>query len=184
MLSIGLIVEGIYDEAALTELARKCSQSEVKVICRPCGGVPQLMKLFPGFLKEFEHVNTGRPVDKAIVVRDADHKIPKDLISQMEKKISGRKYLFMPKCLVIVQKLEAWLLADEEALSTVTGRIQHRIPDPEKIYDPKARLRRILSDVRIDYTTERARMIAAAVRPDILAARCPKFKRFQETIAV
>ena len=90
MPSIGLIVEGIYDEAALTEFVRKCLSTEVTVVCRPCAGVPQLMKLFPGSLKEFEHVNAGLPVDKGIVIRDADQKIPEALISQMESKISGR----------------------------------------------------------------------------------------------
>jgi hypothetical protein len=112
---VGLIVEGIYDEAALTEFVRKCLSTEVNVICRPCGGVPQLMKLFPGFLKEFEHVNSGLPVDKGIVIRDADQKTPEALISQMENKISGRRYLFPTKFRVIVQELETWLLADEEA---------------------------------------------------------------------
>src|SRR5262245_52678357 len=127
MPSVGLIVEGIYDEAALTELVQKCISPEVDIICRPCGGVPQLMKLFPGFLKEFEHANAGLPVDKGIVIRDADQKDPDALVSRMESKISGRIYPFSTKCLVIVQKLETWLLADEEALSSVTRRTQRRI---------------------------------------------------------
>ena len=76
MPSVGLIVEGMYDEAALTELVRKCFVTDVEIICRECGGGPQLMRKFPGFLKEFEHVNAGIPVDKAIVIRDADQKIP------------------------------------------------------------------------------------------------------------
>jgi len=121
-------------------------------------------------------------VDKGIVIRDADQKIPEALISQMESKISGRTYPFPTKCLVIVQKLETWLLADEEALSTVTGRIQRRIPNPERIVDPKVRLRKILSDVQIDYTAVVARKIAAAARPEIVAARCPSFRKFQEAV--
>ena len=121
-------------------------------------------------------------MDKGIVIRDADQKIPEALISQMESKISGRTYPFPTKCLVIVQKLETWLLADEEALSTVTGRIQRRIPNPERIVDPKVRLRKILSDVQIDYTAVVARKIAAAARPEIVAARCPSFRKFQEAV--
>ena len=182
MPSIGLIVEGIYDEAALTEFVRKCLSTEVTVVCRPCAGVPQLMKLFPGFLKEFEHVNAGLPVDKGIVIRDADQKIPEALISQMESKISGRIYPFPAKCLVIVQKLETWLLADDQALSTVTGRTQRRITNPERIIDPKVRLRKVLSDVQIDYTAVIARKIAAAARPNVLATRCASFRKFQEAV--
>jgi hypothetical protein len=183
MTSIGLIVEGDYDEAALTEFVRKCLSTEVNVICRPCGGAPQLMKKFPGFLDYFRRVNAGFPVDRAIVVRDADHKNSEALISQMESKISGRTYLFPRYLLVAVETMEAWLLADEQALSAVTNQALHRVPEPEKIFDPKARLRTILSRAQIVYTPEMGRKIAAAARPDILAARCPSFKKFQEALA-
>jgi hypothetical protein len=57
------------------------------------------------------------------------------------------------------------------------------VNDPEKINDPKARLKNILSDVDIVYTAEVARKIAAASRLDVLAARCPSFKSFQEAVA-
>ena len=56
MHSVGVIVEGIYDEAALTEFVQKCLATEVNVICRVCGGAPQLMRKFPGFLEHFRHV--------------------------------------------------------------------------------------------------------------------------------
>jgi len=79
------------------------------------------MKKFPGFLEHFRHVNAGFPVDKAIVVRDADHKNSEALISQMESKISGRTYPFGRNLLVAVEKMEAWLLADDQALSSVTN---------------------------------------------------------------
>ena len=52
MAAVGLVVEGIYDEAALIELVRKCHRSEVDVICRPCGSASQLIKKFPGFFGE------------------------------------------------------------------------------------------------------------------------------------
>jgi len=182
MRCVGLIVEGTYDEAALTEFIRKCDRSEVNVICRPCGSAIQLMKKFPGFLESFRHVNEGLPVDHTIVIRDADHKNPYDLIARMEGRIGGRSYPFPRHLLVIVQELEAWLLADEEALSLVTGRSQPRILNPETIDDPKARLEKILSDAGIVYTAEVARKIAAAARADVLSVRCPSFKRFQETV--
>jgi hypothetical protein len=91
MASVGLIVEGDYDEAALAEFVQGCLSPEVSVICLRCGGAPQLMRKLPGFMEHFRYANAGSHVDKAIVVRDADRKIPEDLISQMESKISGRK---------------------------------------------------------------------------------------------
>ena len=182
MRCVGLIVEGTYDEVALTEFIRKCVPSEVDVICRPCGSAIQLMKKFPGFLESFRHVNEGLPVDNAIVVRDADHKNPNDLIARMENRISGRSYPFPRHLLVIVQELEAWLLADEEALSAATGKPQKRIPEPEAVNDPKARLEMILSDAGFVYTAEVARKIASAARADVLSVRCPSFKRFNDAV--
>jgi hypothetical protein len=52
MVAVGLVVEGIYDEPALIELVRKCHQSEIDVICRPCGGAIPLMKKFDTSRKE------------------------------------------------------------------------------------------------------------------------------------
>jgi hypothetical protein len=182
MVAVGLVVEGIYDEAVLTELVRKCHPSEVDVICRHCAGAIQLMKTFPVLLKQFEHSNAGLPVDKALVIRDADHKNPDDMIAKMKDKIGGRTFSFSVKLLVVVEEMEAWLLADEEALASVTGRRQQRILNPETVYDPKERLRDILSGARIAYAPERARLIAAASRVDVLADRCPSFKRFQEAV--
>lgn len=182
MLCIGLVVEGDFDETALTELVHKCAPSEVRVICRPCGNAIQLMKKFPGYLEHFRHANDGAPVDKALVIRDADSKNPAGLIAKMESRIANRVYPFPRKLLVAVQELEAWLLADEKALSTITGRSVPKIPEPEKISDPKARLRNILSEARIAYTAEVARKVAAAARRDVLATRCPSFRAFQDAI--
>ena len=184
MRAVGLVVEGIYDQAALIELVRNCSSTGVDVICRPCGSAIQLMKKFPGFLESFRHINDGLPVDIAIVIRDADHKIPNDLITSLENRISGRIYPFPKHLLVIVQELEAWLLADEAALSLVTGSPQQRIPNPEAINDPKVILNKILSSAGLVYTSEIARKIAAASRVEVLSVRCPSFKRFQEAVAI
>jgi len=178
MQSVGLVVEGSYDEAALSELVQKCALLETKVICRPCGNAFQLTKKFPGFLEDFRHVNLGLPVDRAIVIRDADHKNPSDLIARMEGKIIGRNYPFPTRLLVIVEELEAWLLADEAAISLVTSRSQNRIIDPETLHNPKERLQRILSSAHITYTSKVAGRIAAAARPEILEQRCPSFRRF------
>lgn len=180
MLSLGLIVEGSYDEAALSEFVRQCAPSESNVICRQCGNAIQLMRKFPAFLEDFRHVNHGLPVDKAIVIRDADHKDPNELIAKMESKIAGRNYPFPRKLLVIVEELEAWLLADEQALVSVTGEQQRRINTPEAVYDPKATLKTIRAGLA--YTSEVARKIAAASRVDVVAGRCPSFNKFQEAV--
>lgn len=52
----GLIVEGPYDEGVFRELVCKIVAHDLDPVVRPCGGVPQLLKRFPGFLREFQHV--------------------------------------------------------------------------------------------------------------------------------
>ena len=125
MPTLGLVVEGDYDEAALIELIHKCLQGEAEVIGRPTGSVERLMKGFPGLLEESRYARQGFDVDKAIVIRDADSKNPVELKTRMQGKISNRIYPFPVKLLVIVQELEAWLLADENAISSVRDK-RHR----------------------------------------------------------
>ena len=186
MPTFGLVVEGIYDEAVLKELIKKCAPSEVEVIPRVCGSREKLLKMFPTLLDDFQGITkTGTNIEKALVIRDADNKNPEHLIARMNSKISNRSYSsysFHVKLLVVVQKLEAWLLADENALSAVTGRRVARVQNPENLSDPKERLRRVLSEARIYYTDEIARKIAASAKVAIIESRCPSFKKFREAV--
>lgn len=182
MLTFGLVVEGIYDEAALKELIQKCVSEELNIISRSCGNAPQLMKRFPGFLEEFKHAKEGSNVDRAIVIRDADRKDPRELIARMQDKISGHTYIFPVRPLVVVQELEAWLLADEQAMSAVTGRKQAPIHRPEEIPDPKGKLKSILSDANIGYTPEIARKIAERADVATIESRCAWFKQFRQSL--
>ncbi len=179
MPTFGLVVEGRYDQAVLKELIQKCAPDHVEVIGRPCGDVGKLMRRFPGFLQEFRYRGD---VNKALVVRDAGKKDPKKIKSRMEVMISNRNYPFPVKLLVIVQELEAWLLADESAISSVTQKQVARIQNPENVTDPKERLKRLLSEARISYTDEIARRIAANTKVDTVESRCPSFKKFQEAV--
>ena len=182
MLTFGLIIEGQYDEMALKELVLRCALANVEVVARPSGNKVQLMRRFAGFLEEFRHIKNGSYVDKALVVRDADGKDRLELIDQMKRKISGRTYPFPVQLLVIVEELEAWLLADGASLSVITGRPGRRILGPEKLQDPKEQLKRLLSAADIYYTSEIARAIAANAKLDTLASRCPSFRIFQQAV--
>lgn len=182
MLTFGLVVEGNDDKTALTELIQKCARTGVDVVSRTCGGKAQLMKKFLGHLEEFRHTKKGSNLNKALIIRDADNKGPGELINRMQSKISNRHYPFPVKLLVIVQELEAWLLADETAVSLVTGKTTPAIPNPEGLSDPKQRLRNVLSKAKISYTAEIARKIAARAKIEILESRCPSFREFREAV--
>ena len=52
MPTYGLIVEGEYDAAALTELIRRCAAGNIQVIPRQCAQKGSLMNKFPAYLQE------------------------------------------------------------------------------------------------------------------------------------
>lgn len=182
MLTYGLVVEGYYDEAALKELIQKCAPSGVKVIGRPCGPKGNLMNKFRGFLEEFRHIKHGSNVDKALVIRDAHNKDSAELKKRMQGTISNRTYPFPVKLLVVVQELEVGLLADESAISAVTGKRAPIVKNPENLSDPKEKLKKILSEARISYTPEVAQQIAASANVETIESRCPSFKKFREAV--
>ena len=183
MPTYGLIVEGEYDAAALTELIRRCAAGNIQVIPRQCAQKGSLMKKFPAYLQELHWANQGQAVDKALVIRDTDSKNPGELIARMETSIVSRSYPFPVKFVVIMQELETWLLADHDALSQVASRSISEIRGPlESILDPKRRLQSILSDAGIAYTAEVARKIAAAANLERIEYRCPTFRTFRQTI--
>jgi hypothetical protein len=179
----GIVIEGFYDEVAITEMVRRLSPMGTEIVSRVCGGKKRLMQKFPDYLESFRYQNQGSHVDKAIVIRDADCKDPEGLKGEMESKIEGRNYPFEVRLNIVVQELEAWFLADEEAISRITGREAH-CPNqrPESILNPKDTLVRILSEARVPYTAAVAQNIAKEADLEKIGSRCPRFKEFREAI--
>ncbi len=91
MPTYGLVVEGPYDEVAITEFVEKlCPGSSV--LARPCGGVPALMKNFPGHLESFRYPGHRSPVHKAFVIRDVkDPAQVNEILEKMDGKIANRR---------------------------------------------------------------------------------------------
>lgn len=183
MTTYGIVVEGNYDAAALTEIIKKCLSSEIEIITRLCGGKDRLMKSFRGFLDSFQYENKGSPVDKALVIRDASGRDPNELLEKMRSRIAGRNYTFDVKFIIIVQELETWLLADEDAVSRVTGKTISRVnEDLQSIIQPKEKLKKILSDGRVAYTAEVAKEIARESDLTKIEYRCLSFKKFRQDV--
>lgn len=191
MTTYGIIVEGNDDKAVLPEMISKCLSDSIsdnmKVIVRLCGNKSSLMRKFSGFLEEFRRVNQGLHVDKALVIRDADSRNPDELLSEMRNKIKDKTYPFEVKFIAIVQELEAWLLADDEAISKVTqsrsGKPVSRVNENlESIVQPKERLKDILSKAKVPYTPEVAREIAKETYISKIEYRCQKFKDFRSAV--
>ena len=176
MFRIGVVVEGACDVAALPILIRKC-RNDARVVTRECRG--PIFGKFPRILDELER---RRTIDKALVICDADGELPSALLTRMRRELAGHRYRFPVEPLVIVQELEAWLLADEEALENVVG-IKVLFRNPEDFKDPKQELERLLSQRNQIYTAARARRIAEAIRIPILSKRCPSFLKFRNAVA-
>lgn len=172
---IGVVVEGACDVAALPILIKKC-RNDVSVIPRECRG--PIFNKFPRILDELERCRT---VDKALAICDADGEQPHTLLTRMRRELVGHHYGFPVEPLVIVQELEAWLLADEEALQNVVG-ISMRVRSPEDRPDPKRELVRLVAKKGHIYNHALAGRIAEAIRIPILSRRCPSFVRFRNAV--
>ena len=187
---IGLIVEGYYDAAVLETLARQVAQSPVTLYLRPCGGKQRLKRIFPAYLREFEHVHHGKPVDKALVVCDADQKPPEEVRESLSRKIENlaRWSAGNLHFCIVRQETETWLLADENAISSVASeRGGHaRVPPvqehPESISDPKSRLHNILSSAGLPATDNVYKQIASRLDLETLRRRCPSFREFEQAV--
>ncbi len=187
--SYGLIVEGPYDKQVYEGLIPRICSADLLLVTRLCGGVTNLMKLFPAFLREFEHLLNGQPVDKALVIRDAEGiDIQKPRI-KMEEKIKGCTYAFplgVQLC-VVRQEMETWLLADIGAINAVaTARGGRKISElhrsPEDIHDPKRELRSLLSRAQIELTAPVCREVASKLNIETLEYRCPSFRTFKRSV--
>ena len=186
MPSYGLIVEGPYDEAVYPILVRRLTSPNTDLIVRPCGGVSKLKRAFPSYLQEFLYAVQGNPVEKALVIRDSGGKESAALERQMAERIRNRHYPF-PKGIqfcAVQRAMETWLLADANAINAVAltrhGRPITEVRETlEDIADPKDRLKRLLSQAKLDYDPEVCREIAAEVRIETLRYRCRSFRSFE-----
>lgn len=85
---------------------------------------------------------------------------------------------------VAVETFDAWMLADQVALSEVFQSTVQRQPDPESITNPKATFRRLVQVAqREDSLSEHYAAICAVVDLAELKSRCPRgFAPFAERV--
>ncbi|PYU34687.1 MAG: hypothetical protein DMG28_05205 [Acidobacteria bacterium] len=188
--SFGLVVEGTYDEAAISEFIMRLTSAAAFIRAYTCGGVAGVMQKFPAYLAALQYEFQGGPVEKALVVVDSNGRNPAALEAQMQNKISGRTYSFREgvRFCVVVREIEAWLLGDLNAINTIPsnrggGRATLRLnQSPEALVDPKVELERRLSQRGVGYTSAMARRIAAAADLGMLERHCHSFADFRQKV--
>jgi hypothetical protein len=172
MPTIGVILEGRDDEAAIPVLLRRCRPG-VKVVTRKCRGT--VKGKVAGLVAEL----CSRPIERILVVCDADGQEPKDVLEGIRKTgIEKNRLPVIP--LVVVQMLEAWLLADPDALAQVIG-VRKDFANPERERNPKTALERLLRPTT-RYTPAIAGRIAHLVDLRVLSKRCPRFEIFRKAV--
>jgi hypothetical protein len=173
MSTIGLILEGEYDAVVIPVLIKQFAK-QTKVVKRICRGT--VTGRFRGLIEELHRLHR---IDKILVVSDADGRDPDEIVRSFRAKgITGQKFAAIP--IVIVEMLEAWLLADPVALKKLFG-ISKKIRNPEKIRDPKSELKRLLPK-NLTYTPTSAARIAEALDIEVLRKRCPRFEIFRKAV--
>jgi hypothetical protein len=187
--SYGLIVEGIYDETVFPEFVRKVVSRDLTIIVRACGGVSKLMMRLPGYLTELEYAWYGRPVAKAIVIRDWRDTDLASAEQAMSQKIQGRNFSFphgIQFC-AVRQEMETWLLADGNAINSVAqargGRLTSQTQGQlEEISEPKERLIKLLTEAKLPYDPKVCAEIAREASIERLRYRCPAFGLFEQKV--
>jgi hypothetical protein len=180
----GLVVEGLSDHEALETIIRRLdTSSEVEVVTLLAGDKKRLMKNFAGLLERFRWSNQGSVVDKAFVIRDSNGEDPAGILAKMQATLATRSsYGFPVQPLVIVQALEAWFLADERAIQSLSAKKQTLIRDPEKVSGPKEVLKARLSASKVLYTHKVAQALAENISLEKVARRCPRFRLFADAL--
>lgn len=184
---IGIVVEGPYDEAVLEVLAKRVDPELVDAYVLPCGGKTKLHRNYPDYLKGFRYLEGGGPVDKALVVCDADCKPPGEIRHRLQQKIVEVSFPFPVHFCIVRQEIEAWLLADPGAISSVARERGGRDVDGvkgelEELRHPKEILRDRLSAAGLLATPEVYRAIAERIDLGTLRERCRSFREFEAAV--
>ncbi|MGZ8247460.1 DUF4276 family protein [Methylomagnum sp.] len=146
-------------------------------------GIAELLKHGARGLTSLAHIGCA----KFVVVCDADQKDVAIIRGKISEKIIRPSKTSGCVCIVIaVQEIEAWLLADIQAVSQIfTGWKPKEIPSPESIASPKEYLEKLSrkdnGKPRYSHATHNPQL-AQHVNLDLVSHRCQSFKPLENLI--
>ncbi len=188
----GIIPEGPYDPGVYEELVRRIVGQRTRTKSLPANGISNLLKRLEGLLQILERVRDGRPVEKALVIRDSDVGDPETLEGEMAAIVGGQTFRFprgVQYC-AVERAVETWLLVDVEAITHVAlargvaarGTLTPLEGRVDQIRNPKKRLAQLLWKVGLEQTEEVYRQIAKRINLDVLRTQCASFGRFEQKV--
>lgn len=174
------------DSGALAILLRRMSSDVDNIECRRFKDLPRgyygkggrLFRRAMDWLIEAQK----RGFDALVIVVDQDGKDKR--LRDFEAVQSHLKYTVKRALGIAVQKFDAWMLADESALTEVLGHPVNRQPDVESIRRPKVVCNALLdqSETAMSLTEMYARL-AKRANLDVLVERAPRgFAPFAERV--
>jgi hypothetical protein len=185
--SYGIIVEGDFDRVVFRELICKIRGEVLPVRPRISGGIPKLKKNFPALLGDLEYAHNGRPVDRVLVIRDADGGTPETLENDLARKIENHEFGFRygVRFYAVAQQMDTLLLADPGAINRVAAArnvLRRQVTRPaealESLLNPKDYLVDLLTRAGLQHTSEVCREIAVEADLDLIRHYCPSFENF------
>lgn len=190
---IGFALEGNGDYPVLPVLTRRLLQSEFAGLSLAPDSILRPRKRGHGFISELPTFATQLRVDGCdllVAVVDSDNTRAAVRLKMLQEAKARCEARGIALCIaegVAVHAVEAWLLADGEALHEVFGgdRALCEHQTPETIDEPKIHLntlvRRLSEGVEVSFASY-SEDIASKIRLNLLRRRCPHFDALAQNI--
>jgi hypothetical protein len=141
MTMFAVLAEDHSDAESLVTLVKRISgMPRLPVKSKGFGGCGELCR------KAWSHIQTfaDQGATHFIVCHDSDGNDDREIQLKVETAIKNKMVLNHPHCIVVpVQEIEAWVIADEDAIRRVIPTLSIKgVPSPESVGSPKEWLRK------------------------------------------
>ncbi|HVX15111.1 MAG TPA: DUF4276 family protein [Pirellulales bacterium] len=180
----GILGEDDSDIATLRTLVRRITSPSVRVKGKGYDGCAKLLAKGAGDILIFRDLGVRR----FIVSYDADKSDPAKVRSKVWESVVSPTGLAEDCCIVVpVQEIEAWILADMDAIRQVVSsfRPPKPIPSPEHIQDPKEYLERLSKDergIKLYRHASHNEKVAVHLNLPTVRAKCPSYRPFEDFV--
>jgi Domain of unknown function (DUF4276) len=185
MPTFAVLAEDRSDADSLVVLVRRiCGRPNATVVSKGFSGCGELCRKAASHILNF----ADRGATHFIICHDADESDPQEIRAKVQTAIKNRIPSDFLYCIVVpVQELEAWIIADEEAIKKAIPTFELKaVSRPETVASPKEWLvkesRRGRSRPLYVPTIHNAK-VAQHIDLDRLDKKCPSFRPLKEFVS-